>query len=143
MATRRVSKSTDVPVKVVRNATPRPAPVAAPVSPAPSLMAKVRATKSKPMLSEPAKPKKTLQDIPEATRRRWMWISVGAIAVLLLIVWIPLAMAGSRGGSNGWQLTWGKIRQAFTGLTTQNQTADAATKEIRSLDQQVFPELSK
>ncbi len=72
-----------------------------------------------------------------------MWALVAVCAIVLIVAWLPLAWRS--GGSGGFSFgnTWNSIKKTFTSYSFKKSTATAAEQEIRTLDSEVFPELSQ
>lgn len=128
MASTRSSRPVSVPIKVLRSneappklvATPRPSRPAKP-APAPKAPLVLRA--------------------PESVRRRMMWWAVGGLTVMVIVGWISL-WPRQFSGRSLFDSTITKIRDTFSGLNFGQKNASASEKEIRQLDQQVFPDFS-
>lgn len=129
MANAKTKKTFTVPVKVVASQTAeKPTPEPKPVQ-------RAVAFRTQPRL--PRAP------IAEHVRRRWMWTLVSVATVAIVLIMIPLIRGNYSRPGDSFSSLWNKLRQTASTLTFKRSTADAAEKEIRQLDQQVFPELSQ
>lgn len=116
-------RSTDIPVKILPSA-PRPVSEVPPiVQPAPAKKKSTAATKSTPAETE-------------AHKRKMMWWIVGAGIVVALVVWTKVLPLQYRQPSQA-DTAFQKFFDLFRGRPS---TSTPAEEEIRSLDQQVFPE---
>lgn len=133
------SQSVSVPVRVVpKSAT---TPTLKPNITTPLRPATPRPTKKQPAPPRASFPRPSLDAISETNRRRMMWVSVTLFAILL---GGGTFFISSQRGSNGSLATfWSRITSTFSGLKWPEKKADAAEREIRSLDAQVFPDFAQ
>lgn len=122
MATRSASRHRSIPINVVVERRPR---VASPTKPVPT-----------PPVAPAAvnKPEWSIEH-----RRRIMWIVVGVGSLAIIIGWVSLFSAQIRGNSPTF---FGDIAQMIRDARWpwEKKPATANEKEIRQLEEQVFPQ---
>jgi len=117
-------RSTDIPVKILPSA-PRP------VSEVPAIAQQAPTKKKSATPATRSTPAET-----EAHKRKMMWWIVGAGIVVALVVWIKVLPLQYRQPSQA-DTAFQKFFDLFRGRPSDTTPAE---EEIRSLDQQVFPE---
>lgn len=142
--TARTSKQQrSIPVKV--SVDHRPAPTSLPpIEPrAPQSQPPKRKAAPKLLRTNPVKGvKQPVHEWSEARRRRLMWWLVGGGATVIIIGWLAVVRIEMNGGSgkNLFSEAWHLISSINLSGTKKST---AAEKEIRQLDQQVFPQFSQ
>ena len=134
MSAARASRSITIPVKALRR--DEPVTQLKSVAPAKTTLSTPQAPAAKSILPRPS------ISLPEHTRRKIMWWTVGVAMIGIVGGWVALFDTECR-GRNFFDTTLTKIRDTFSGLHFGQNNNTAAEKEIRQLDSQVFPDLSE
>jgi hypothetical protein len=129
-----------IKVKVERGqrATPLPKPA---VETRPSPLQPSRTDSLAPRQSLPRTAKAFIGRpvLPHADRRRLMWSIVGVGMVIIIVGWALTFSSNLRGASGGNPL-FNDIAKIFRSATPTSERSTAQSKEIRQLEEQVFPQ---